>query len=478
MDSRLAAKHATPMVQTRPTLSFHELEQRALALEAEGRLEEAREAFDAALNANPDSQLSAEGRARIALALNEDDVAAHCSRALAYHDAHPDRQLRMILTAAPQLGGDILSFMEEFLWRNPQHALGHESFSELRAEWGAGEGFADNFIAALEASPGNRELLFSYWNTLSRAQRFEVALDSMDAHRSLFEGDRDFLLLEVNIASHAGLMERTAGLIDQLDERPDSLLARGQHRMQTAALDGAASDFEAVAAAEPDNLTAWALLEVAWRMVGDPRHDWLINQPGLYGTRELGLDGDQLNDVACALRRMHRTRAQPIGQSLRGGTQTAGQLFLRNEPQLTMLTNALAAAIRDFVGSLPAEDASHPLLKHRNMGMAFGPSWSVRFTGSGHHAAHFHPNGILSSACYIAVPEQLADPEGKPGWLEIGRPPPELGLDLPPLATVEPRTGRLVLFPSFMFHGTRPFAGGERLSVAFDLVPVPMDWPG
>jgi len=27
-----------------------------------------------------------------------------------------------------------------------------------------------------------------------------------------------------------------------------------------------------------------------------------------------------------------------------------------------------------------------------------------------------------------------------------------------------------VLFPSFMFHGTRPFAGGERLTVAFDLV--------
>jgi hypothetical protein len=30
-----------------------------------------------------------------------------------------------------------------------------------------------------------------------------------------------------------------------------------------------------------------------------------------------------------------------------------------------------------------------------------------------------------------------------------------------------------VLFPSFLFHGTRPFLGGERLTVAFDLVPVP-----
>jgi hypothetical protein len=140
-----------------------------------------------------------------------------------------------------------------------------------------------------------------------------------------------------------------------------------------------------------------------------------------------------------------------------------------------LLTRALAHAIRQFVGQLPAADSAHPLLKHRNMGLAFGPSWSVRFTGSGYHAAHFHPNGILSSACYIEVPAEAADKSAKPGWLEIGRPPPELGVDLEPLETIEPEPGRLVLFPSFLFHGTRPFSAGERLSVAFDLVSVPMN---
>jgi hypothetical protein len=108
------------------------------------------------------------------------------------------------------------------------------------------------------------------------------------------------------------------------------------------------------------------------------------------------------------------------------------------------------------------------------MGIAFGPSWSVRFTGSGHHAAHFHPGGIFSSACYIVVPETVTDSQDQSGWLELGRPPTELGLDVPPIATFEPKPGRLVLFPSFLFHGTRPFSGRERLSVAFDLVPVAM----
>jgi hypothetical protein len=28
----------------------------------------------------------------------------------------------------------------------------------------------------------------------------------------------------------------------------------------------------------------------------------------------------------------------------------------------------------------------------------------------------------------------------------------------------------VALFPSYMYHGTRPFSAGERLTVAFDVV--------
>ena len=65
---------------------------------------------------------------------------------------------------------------------------------------------------------------------------------------------------------------------------------------------------------------------------------------------------------------------------------------------------------------------------------------------------------------------RLGDDEAKEGWLEIGRPPPELKVDLPPLRLEEPRPGKLVLFPSYVFHGTRPFGAGERLTVAFDVI--------
>jgi hypothetical protein len=42
-------------------------------------------------------------------------------------------------------------------------------------------------------------------------------------------------------------------------------------------------------------------------------------------------------------------------------------------------------------------------------------------------------------------------------------------VDLPPFRTIEPKPGRLALFPSYMWHGTRPFAEGERMTVAFDV---------
>jgi len=74
----------------------------------------------------------------------------------------------------------------------------------------------------------------------------------------------------------------------------------------------------------------------------------------------------------------------------------------------------------------------------------------------------------MSSACYLALPHDLGHDDA--GCFELGRPPSDLGLDLPPLRTIRPAPGKLILFPSTFDHGTRPFAEGERLTVAFDLV--------
>jgi hypothetical protein len=78
--------------------------------------------------------------------------------------------------------------------------------------------------------------------------------------------------------------------------------------------------------------------------------------------------------------------------------------------------------------------------------------------------------GWLSTVLYVALPE---DPGPAPaGALHLGAPPPELGVDLASYAVIPPRAGQLVVFPSFLWHGTYPFAAGERLNIAFDVIPT------
>ena len=64
------------------------------------------------------------------------------------------------------------------------------------------------------------------------------------------------------------------------------------------------------------------------------------------------------------------------------------------------------------------------------------------------------------------------DTADRQGWIRFGKPPfrtqPELDAD----HFVRPKPGRLVLFPSYMWHGTVPFTTDEsRMTIAFDAVP-------
>src|SRR5437870_4145554 len=131
-----------------------------------------------------------------------------------------------------------------------------------------------------------------------------------------------------------------------------------------------------------------------------------------------------------------------------------------------------SAPVEGYVEQLPPIDPEHPLLRHRrDRRIRFAGSWSVRLRGGGRHANHVHPQGWISSALYVSLPERSAAEPEDSGWLTLGQPQESLGLDLPPRRRIEPVVGRLVLFPSYMWHGTVPFSHGERLTVAFDVRP-------
>jgi hypothetical protein len=219
----------------------------------------------------------------------------------------------------------------------------------------------------------------------------------------------------------------------------------------------------------PDAGHFWPYVGTAWRIEADPRHDWLFD-PDLVTTVDL-LDENEAGRLADRLRTLHTHAAWPVGQSVRGGTQTDGPLFARVDPDIRALRARIAAAVSDHVHGLGPPVPGHPVRGHRPPGVRFAGSWSVRLTGAGFHTHHVHPMGWLSSAFYVAVPEPADAGPPPAGWLALGMPPAELGIELEPMRLIAPRPGRLALFPSILWHGTLPIAGGERITVAFDVAP-------
>ncbi len=218
---------------------------------------------------------------------------------------------------------------------------------------------------------------------------------------------------------------------------------------------------------DSNDQSPWALLTVALRLLDDEREHWLCDYDNLIMPIDIGLD----EDMRAVLEARHGVAIHPADQSLRGGTRTRGNLFEANDPVIY----GLAMAVRDTIENRIARlrpDPTHPFLSRITGRVCFPTSWSVRLASQGFHVSHIHPAGWLSSAYYVSLPDEVQAGAGQ-GQLAFGVPDAALGLDLAPRRVVQPQEGQLVLFPSYLWHGTTPFESTEpRITVAFDALPV------
>ena len=177
-----------------------------------------------------------------------------------------------------------------------------------------------------------------------------------------------------------------------------------------------------------------------------------------------------LDDLAVALRRLHRLRTHPVGQSLRHGTQTHVDLRTSDDPAIKAFFVAIDGPIKLYLERLGGGD--DPLRRRNTGAYRIAGCWSVQLASGGYHAPHVHPEGWLSSAFYVDLPAAV-DAGGREGWIGFGAPPFVCATPTPPEHYEKPEPGKLVLFPSYMWHGTVPFTGEDaRLTIAFDVVPA------
>ncbi|MBU6206958.1 MAG: tetratricopeptide repeat protein [Alphaproteobacteria bacterium] len=354
----------------------------------------------------------------------------------------------------------------------PDWLDGHKLLAQLRWTRGDQLTFDTGYAAACARMRAHAALWFAWYGTAMLAKNWARALEILDRAERHIAGNATLAVARAIALVEAGDAGADAALRHTEAVNNDMLaLARVRHALRRHDLVRAEAAALPVLRGRTPGLI-WPYLSLVWRLRGDRRAAWLDQPEYFIRAFDVGLSATELADLATTLRTLHTASAPYIEQSVRGGTQTDRSVLLRHEPILQHTRAALMDAVRSYIDGLPMPEPAHPLLGRPRGQLRIEGSWSVRLTRQGYNVAHTHPMGWLSSAFYVAVPPVDTLGPAPAGWISFGEPPPELGVDLAPYQQIAPEVGRLVLFPSTMWHRTVPFEDGERLVIAFDVQSV------
>jgi tetratricopeptide (TPR) repeat protein len=375
------------------------------------------------------------------------------------------RNHALALTAEGQIDA-AEALLESALAHAPGWLDGHRILAAQRITGGQRDGFDRSYAQAIRTDPGNAALRMAWFQQHATLKNWVQAEDILTDAREAFPEHRGLALAELFLASESGVARNDDALFDAYADVGDPGLDLAQVRHHLRGGDPVRAEAIAVRhVASPEARMFWPYLSLCWRMIGDDRAQWLDGDPLYSTTFDLDFSEIELAALADVLHGLHRMKAPYPEQSVRGGTQTDRQLFFHPDPVIQAARAKVSKAVAAYIEQLPAFDAAHPLLSlPRNQPVRFEGSWSVRLMGAGYHSSHTHVLGWISSALYVALPSSEDC-----GRLALGAPPPELELPIQPMQYIEPKPGRLALFPSTMWHCTEPFAAGERLTIAFDV---------
>ena len=463
----------------RPGADLTVLSAHALALKAARRLDRAIEVYRRAVSLAPKSAV-AEHNLAAALADDERFAEAEAAARRAFAKGLDAPQTWLTLGRALQ-GQDRFDEAEQayrqVIGRLPNDPDAHADLAQLiwmrTGHLAAASGALDGAIAA---HPTDSRL------KAAKARLLEYAGDPEAAYELLAGAiaQDDAPGLHVRASHLAARIEPERAISHAMratalaPEAPDALNALCLAQLAVGDAAAAAESAGVLRLCSPLDQQAIALQATAWRLLGDPRYGELSDYDSL--VRSWTLDTPPgwpsleafLADLAESLMRRHPLQTHPIGQSLRHGTQTQQRLDRCDDPVIAAFFQAVDGPIRRHLQALGS--GADPLRIRNTGGYQMRGVWSVRLRPDGYHADHLHAEGWISSACYIAVPKAVA--HDHEGWLKFGQPGVPTRPDLAPEKFIQPEPGKLVLFPSSMWHGTVPFSGDEpRLSIAFDLLP-------
>ena len=376
---------------------------------------------------------------------------------------------------------DALSSYRQALTLDAEALEVHETLNWILWQHGMRDDHLGSYPPAIQTAPRSLPLRLQYAGSLSRVGRHHEAEEVLREASKMFGPEAGIhsglgrsLVNQGRIAEAIEHFTAAVGLAPQ-DVRGRQDLAR--ILISSGSYSEALRHIDAATELAPLDQAIIAYRGLVWHLSGDPResrlndYDSFIKSyaiPVPEGYRDIHEFNRALNR---ALDPLHGTKVHPLDQTLRGGTQTHGSLFAHRIREVQEVRDSIERSVREYIEEMD-DDSDHPFLGRKCERFRFSASWSCRLGQQGFHTNHVHPKGWISSSYYVSLPEAVGKGDSHEGWIKFG----ETNLGLGSLEhigkLVQPTEGLLVLFPSYMFHGTIPFSSEEaRTTIAFDVVP-------
>lgn len=380
-----------------------------------------------------------------------------------------------------QQAGRAIDAFRAALERDPANLDTHRNLNSLLWQQDLLDDHLQSYRNVLGKHPEAEPLRLAYATALNQTESYtqaEQVLREGLPHSESSSALKDLLAYSLEGQGRwEDALEMHAAAVNTPGSIPNHRISYGRALLACRRPEEALRHVQAGAAQTPFNQRALAYLGLCWRILGDERDQILNDYQELIRVFEVPVppqftNAQEFNSrLVEVLAPLHIGKQHPAEQTLRGGTQTSGDLFDRRDPEIAALTVALRQCIQDYIAGFP-QNMEHPLYARRRDSFDFSASWSVRLGRCGYHTMHTHPLGWISSAYYVEVPSEIVDTDEHGGGIKFGEPDIDLGADGEARLEIQPSAGRLVLFPSYMWHGTVPSQSDDpRMTVAFDVVP-------
>ena len=163
----------------------------------------------------------------------------------------------------------------------------------------------------------------------------------------------------------------------------------------------------------------------------------------------------------------HELESSPQELINKGG-QSAGNLFLLNDPAIKKIRTIIESRIAHYRESYQQSDDGLISKWPPNTTLH---GWLIDLKKGGSLGSHMHKEGWLSGSLYLKLSKLKDSSEGNIIFDIHGGDYPTDGRDFPS-RELNIKEGDIVLFPSSIFHKTVPFNSAERrVTLAFDVKP-------